>query len=344
MPAVSLIAAARPVAVVTSGIEYFGPSRTLAGIEQEAEALGYSLLLELIPWLDEAQTHLTLANIAARQVDGIIWAVPEIGNNRAWVLPERLHKLPPIIFLSMARTDGVSLIAVDNREGARLATQHLVDLGRRAIGFIGGPPDWWESRERHAGWEDALRQAGLPCDRTLTEDGDWSAASGERSFGCLLARRPDADAVFAANDQMALGVLRAAQLAGGRVPEDLAVVGFDDIPESAFFWPPLTTVHQHLADAGRLAVTELQRLIEARLAGALAGAPSEIVLRPELVVRESSAGRAAPESRTVRLSSRRSRSAELTTKPFDELRVCGKEVNTGRQPRLVRFHRLQRRS
>ncbi len=279
------------IAVVTSGIEYFGPSRTLAGIEQEAGALGYSLLLELIPSSDEAQAQLTLANIVARQVDGIIWAVPEIGANRAWVLPERLHKLPPIIFLSMARTNGVSLIAVDNRAGARLATQHLIDLGRHTIGFVGGPPDWWESRERRAGWEEVLRQAGLPCARTLAEDGDWSAASGERGFGCLRARQPNIDAVFAANDQMALGVLRAAHLAGCRVPEDLAVVGFDDIPESAFFWPPLTTVHQHLAAAGRLAVTELQRLIVARLAGAPAGEPSDITLQPELVVRESSTGR-----------------------------------------------------
>ena len=228
------------------------------------------------------------------------------------MLPERLHKLPPIVFLSMAPHNGVGLITVDNRAGARLATQHLIDLGRHTIGFIGGPPDWWESRERRAGWEEALRQAGLPCDAALAEDGDWSAASGERGFGCLLARRPDIDALFAANDQMALGVLRAAQLAGCRVPDDVAVVGFDDIPESAFFWPPLTTVHQHLGDAGRLAVTELQRLIEARLAGALAdppagapaGEPSNIVLRPELVVRESSAGRAARKAA-----------------PFDGLRV-----------------------
>lgn len=166
--------------------------------------------------------------------------------------------------------------------------QHLLDQGRRLIGLITGPLDWWSARERQAGWHATLEQGGVEPAPSLVVEGNWTVASGERGIHRLLAHRPDIDADFAANDQMALGVLRAAHLLGRRVPDDLAVVGFDNIPEAAYFGPSLTTVRQHLIELGRIAVQELQNAIEARRLGT--EDPQTVVRRlsPELIVRESS--------------------------------------------------------
>ena len=133
------------LAVVASGLEYYGPSRTVIGIEQEANRLGYSLLLSLLHDPVNADVEPALSALAARRVDGIVWAVPEIGNNRAWVSPERLERLPPMIFLSMGMRRGVPLVAVNNRAGAALAAQHLLALqpppdrpDHRPPGLVGG--------------------------------------------------------------------------------------------------------------------------------------------------------------------------------------------------------------
>jgi LacI family transcriptional regulator len=179
------------------------------------------------------------------------------------------------------------VVAIDNRFGAALATQHLIDVGRKKIGLITGPLDWWVARERREGWKDTLLKAGLLTAPTLMAEGDWSAASGEYGFRELLARQPDIDAIFASNDQMALGVLGAALKLGRQVPRDLAVVGFDNIPESGFFYPPLSTVYQHLTRAGAIAVQELDKIIRA-MQHADHFDITTMLLAPELVIRASS--------------------------------------------------------
>jgi LacI family transcriptional regulator len=276
------------LAVVASGLEYFGPSQTLVGIDHEANALGYSLLLSLLHRPSKDDVTEALAALTSRRVDGIVWAVPEIGDNRQWICKDRLAQLPPIIFLNMGPRSGVSFVSVDNRAGATQAAMHLIAGGRRRFGMISGPRFWWEASERCAGFSDTLRQAGLATDGLLVTEGDWSAKSGEQGLQRLLSERPDLDAVFAGNDQMALGVLRAAHLLGRRVPDDLAVVGFDNIPESGFFWPPLTTVFQHLIEMGRTAVRELHKMIESRRDGVEDTTNVALLLTPELVIRDSS--------------------------------------------------------
>jgi LacI family transcriptional regulator len=276
------------LAVVAWGIDYFGPSHTVVGIEQQAYDLGYSLLLSLLPRPDDINVGSIIDTFVARRVDGIIWAVPEVGDNRAWIQPDRLEQLPPIVFLSTAPRPGLSVIAVDNRSGGMQATQHLVDQGRRKIGVITGPLAWWEARERYAGWQDALQQAGLTASPSLVAEGDWSAASGDGAMRALLAQQPDIDAVFACSDQIALGALGVAHQVGRRVPQDLAIVGFDNIPESAFFWPSLTTVYQQLVDVGCIAVKTLHQLIQTKRKGEQDTEPVATVLTPELVVRASS--------------------------------------------------------
>lgn len=250
------------LAVVTSEVEYYVPSRILTGIDEQAEQLGYSLLLSLMR--DPAQEDVgnILLNLSARQVDGIVWAVHEVGNNRSWFHPKRTHALPPIVFLAMEPRFDFSVVATDNRSGARQAVQHLLENGCRSIGLITGPLDWWEARERKIGWRETLLQAGLEAPESLTAEGNWSAASGEEGLRHLLATQPEIDGLFVSNDQMAVGALRAAHALGCRVPQDLAIVGFDDIPESVYFWPPLTTVHQQLRELGRTAVRELHCAIE----------------------------------------------------------------------------------
>ncbi|MBN1886407.1 MAG: LacI family DNA-binding transcriptional regulator [Thermoflexales bacterium] len=277
------------LAVVTFGLEYYGPSQAVVGIERKADELGYSLLLSLVSRPDDYNVNAVLAALVARLVDGIIWAIPEIGSNHSWIDSNRLDNLPPIVFLSMAPRPGLPVATVDNRLGARLATQHLIDLGRKRIGLITGPLDWWEARERHEGWAETSLEAGLPVSPASIVEGDWSAASGERGLRELLAQQAELDAVFVSNDQMALGVLRAAQKLGRRVPQDLAVVGFDDIPESGFFCPPLTTVHQSLTDIAAVAVQELQKSIQSQQNGSKVEFTTTMLV-PELVIRASSVG------------------------------------------------------
>jgi LacI family transcriptional regulator len=276
------------LAVVAWGIDYYGPSRTVVGIEQQSDEFGYSLFLNLVARPDDADVDHLLDELITRRVDGIIWAAPEVGDNRSWLGPAILAQLPPIVFLSMAPRPDLSIVAVKNRAGAVEAVQHLLDQGRRRIGQIAGPLAWWEARERYAGWEEALTRAGLPVGPSLSVQGDWSAASGDRALRALLAQAPGLDAIFVGSDQMALGALGAAHSLGRRVPDDLAFVGFDDIPESAFFWPPLTTVRQPLIDAGRIAVRTLHQIIDDEWQQRDGPSPTMTLIEPELVIRASS--------------------------------------------------------
>lgn len=277
--------------VVTTKLDYYGPSRTLIGIEKESRTLGYSLLLDLLHHPEVEDVEELLNRLLSRQVDGLIWAIPEIGSNRNWLQNKRLHIPVPVIYLSMESRPHVLSASIDNRQGGFLATQHLVDQGYRQIGIITGPLDWWEARERMAGWEATLAAKGIIREASQIVEGDWSATSGEQGILRLLEQYPQLEAVFACNDQMALGVLQGAHRSGRRVPEDLAVVGFDNMPESAFFYPPLTTIHQKLVELGCTAVRELCRIIDTEEEDRAEIIPGEITLQTSLVIRESTVAR-----------------------------------------------------
>ncbi|MFC1997900.1 substrate-binding domain-containing protein, partial [Chloroflexota bacterium] len=156
------------------------------------------------------------------------------------------------------------IAAMDNRLGGRLAAQHLLNQGYQRVGIITGPAYWWESAEREAGWREVLTENGIKNLDQLKAIGDWNAASGDVGLQTLLTQAPDIDAIFVSNDQMAIGSLQAAHRLGLRVPQDLGIVGFDDIPESAYFYPPLTTIRQNTGKLGALAVELICTLIEAR--------------------------------------------------------------------------------
>jgi LacI family transcriptional regulator len=276
------------MAVVAWGIDYFGPSRTVVGIEQQAHELGYSLFLNLVSRPGETEIEHVLDSLIAYRVEGIIWAVPEVGNNRVWLESSHLEQLPPIVFLSMEPRPGLAIVAVDNFSGAKQATQHLIDQGRHKIGIITGPMAWWEARERYAGWEAAMHENNLAASSSLVFEGEWTAAAGEQGLIELLKQEPDIDAVFASSDQIALGTLGTAHRLGKQIPQDLAIVGFDNMPESACFWPPLTTVYQQLIDVGRTAVQTLHTMIEAKRQSKTSNDATVTLVQPELIVRASS--------------------------------------------------------
>jgi LacI family transcriptional regulator len=270
--------------VVAAGLEYFGPSGNLVGIEQQASELGYSLILSLIHTPDTEDVEPVVANLLAHQVDGILWAMAQIGNNRRWWENAQRRVPVPVVFLNTDPSQNFVQVDIDNRWGGRKATEHLLMMGYRRIGLIAGPLNWLAARQRRDGWREALHEAGLAASDEQVVEGDWTARSGEQALARLLAQYPDMDAVFAGNDQMALGAMRFARERGLRIPADLGLVGYDDSPETEFYYPSLTTVRQQVIEQGRLAVRELARLItnpKDRTA-------KTALLEPELIVRASS--------------------------------------------------------
>jgi LacI family transcriptional regulator len=274
--------------VVTAGLRHIGPSRTLGGITAAAAEAGYALLLEELPQYDTEETTPLLQSLRSQQVDGVIWAVPEVGDNRRWMKRQGQEFDLPIVYLAMEPRPDVSMVSVNNYLGGRLVMAHLLAQGYRRIAHIAGPLDWWEARQRMAAWKDVLLEGGLEARGEYCVEGTWSSASGAEAIERLFEHYENLDAVFAANDQMALGVLHAARECGRRVPQDLGVVGFDNIPESGYFFPPLTTVQQDQHNVGRAAVEEIVKIVEAGWGGKTAIEPKAIMLSPSLVVRQSS--------------------------------------------------------
>jgi LacI family transcriptional regulator len=244
------------------------------------------LLMKEIDNFEGERIDEVLDSLLARQVDGILWAVPEIGNNRDW-LSDRLASIPvPVLFLTMEPRPGVSSVSTDNYQGAVMATEYLLTCGRRRIGHITGPLDWWEAKERKRGWEETLQKAGMDMSMARYAEGNWSSASGEQAFLQLLQTFPDLDAVFVANDQMALSLLRESQRRGIKVPEHLAIVGFDGIAESAFFYPSLTTVSQNPHLLGEQAIQAIVEMLQAQQENIPIEVQSRFI-QPALIVRES---------------------------------------------------------
>jgi LacI family transcriptional regulator len=274
--------------VVTAGLNYNGPARTLQGIIHQSEQEGYTLLLKELVHFDAIQVKPLLDALYARQVDGIIWAVPEIGDNLTWVHTHSAGNAVPVLFLAIRPHPGHAIATVNSHRGGWLATEHLLTQGCRHIGHISGAMAWWTARERNRGWKDALHAAGLTTKQGSCVEGNWSAASGVTALRQLIESFPGMDAIFVANDQMALGVLQEAHRQGIRIPQDLAVVGYDNIPEAAYFWPPLTSVQQDQRELGAMAVKTLIRLIEPNDEEQMETTPEPVVVEPTLVIRESS--------------------------------------------------------
>jgi DNA-binding LacI/PurR family transcriptional regulator len=276
------------IGVVTAGLGLTGPSRTLSGITGAAEAAGYAILLKELTTFDTENVNPIILAFLSRHVDGIIWAVPEVMDNRKWVNKNPMDLEIPMIFLTMEPQQEISVVSINNYLGGRMATKHLLEQGYRQIGHISGPLDWWEARQRMAGWRDVLTESGMTVLDNHWVEGDWSSSSGAEGFDRLVQQYPEMDAIFIANDQTALGVMKTACERKLKIPDSLGIVGFDNIAESKYFWPPLTTVQQDLFNLGRIALEEMIKIIEAGWQGQETQEPKSILLTPTLVVRQSS--------------------------------------------------------
>ncbi len=236
--------------VISFDTTLYGPASMLHGIEQAARP-DYSVTIASLPAVDRRSVLDAVEQFLGQSVEGIIVIAPQTSS--ASLLTGLAAEVP--------------------------ATQYLLGLGHRTVHHVSGPSSSLDAPERADGWSRALRSAGAPRHEPLR--GDWSARSGYE-LGHWLAQMPGVTAVFCANDQMSLGLLRALYERGIRVPDDVSVVGFDDIPESEFFLPPLTTVRQDFDELGRRAL----RLIVDRIDGDHEASPA-FLLAPELIVRAS---------------------------------------------------------
>jgi DNA-binding LacI/PurR family transcriptional regulator len=265
----------KTLGVVSFDTTLFGPASTLFGIERAAHDADYFVSIVSLRSLTRSSVLSAVERLRAQGVDGILVIAPQQSATQALLhLPQDV----PVV-AAEAGPDSVPLVAIDQVEGARLATAHLLELGHRTVWHVSGPSDWLEAQHRVEGWRSTLEAAGAPPPPVLA--GDWSARAGHE-LGRRLAEDPDVTAVFVANDQMALGVLRSLHEAGRRIPGDISVVGFDDIPESGYFTPPLTTVRQNFNEMGRRSLLLLLEQIESGVRTA-----RRETVAPELVVRAS---------------------------------------------------------
>jgi DNA-binding LacI/PurR family transcriptional regulator len=267
------------IGVVTYGLAQYGPSVALIGIADAARQLDHATSLVTLPEIDRNAVQDAVDHLIALSVDGIIVVAPVTA---AIDVVGSLTADIPMVRYECGPTNTATSVSINEALGARLATQYLLDLGHATVSHVGGPPGWLGSDQRSDGWRSALLAANARVPEPAF--GDWSAESGYWA-GKRIAGDTSITAVFVANDQMALGVLHALHESGRRVPQDISVVGFDDIPECAFFQPPLTTVRLNFAELGRRCVARLMDLISGE------SRPFEPALRPELVVRASAASR-----------------------------------------------------
>ena len=261
--------------LVDSPVQW-GPNSTLRALESAAREAGYAISAFSISDEEESQIDTGVVELVTQGVDALCVIAPRASSLD--LLRQQITGLPTLIIKAEPDAERHT-VAVDQRAGATAAVTHLIELGHRSIAHLAGPLDWYDARAREQGWRDALTSASLPVAPPVV--GDWTS-----DYGYIFGKTYDfaqATAVFAANDQMALGLIHGLAERGIRVPEDVSVVGFDDLPDARHFLPPLTTVRQDFAALGALA---LQLII-----GAIEGddAAEHDRIEPTLVVRASTA-------------------------------------------------------
>ena len=270
----------RNIGLITTGSADYGPTSTVLGLLEAARTADYSIALATAVDTEPESVRAAVDLVAGQHIEALV-----VVASRARILDAVAGltlRVPVVVIESSGRTGRPSL-SIDQYAGARIATEHLIGLGHREIAHVTGPADAMDATERVRGWRDAMAEHGLVARQPL--EGDWTPASGYRTGQLLAQRRPAPTAVFLANDQMSLGLVHALSEHGIRVPEDVSVVGFDDIPEAEHFAPPLTTMRQDFHRLGTDTLTTVLALLEDREVAPTAR------LTPSLVVRRSTAPR-----------------------------------------------------
>lgn len=263
------------IGILAASSTMYGPASSVAAIEAAARAHGYWVSTANIDSADPQSITAGLSHLMAQAIEGLVVIAPQVRVVRA-LAAQRLDI--PYVTLQSSELDPGHALSVDQIAGARLATRHLIEAGHRGIYHIAGPQDWMEAEARMRGFLEEMGAHDIPVTAPIL--GDWTADFGYYAGRELLSVR-DFTAIFASNDQMAIGLMHAIRDEGLDVPRDVSVVGFDDIPEAAHFWPPLTTVRQDFAELGR-------RCVELLLGPLDDAAPATATtITPELVVRAS---------------------------------------------------------
>lgn len=273
----------RTIGVIAQNTTLFGPASLLSAFEYSAGEAGFAVSVSSVRVLDRTSISGALEMHLRHGVAGVVVIAPVA------IAGEALDQLAgglPLVSIDGDPAHSATLVTVDQELGARLATEHLLGLGHGTVWHIAGPPDWFDAIGRAAGWRAALQAAGAEEPPLLT--GDWTPAAGYRA-GQLLAQMPDVTAVFAANDHTALGLYKALRESGRRVPGDVSIVGFDDLPESSYLDPALTTVHPDFDEVARASLGQLL----GQLDGSIPSGERHTV-QPDLVIRASAV---APRSR-----------------------------------------------
>ncbi|AMV11266.1 LacI family transcriptional regulator [Geobacillus thermoleovorans] len=256
-------------------------SKVLRGIEAVALKHGYQVLLgdtQNDVRLEEQYLNL----LPQRQVDGMIFLTARIGKE---LVEEMARQFPIVLACEYLEGADIPTVSIDNISSARKATEHLIRLGHCRIAHLSGPMNIILSRDRLRGYQQALAQHELEADAALVQEGDFTYESGYNLTLKLLALEKPPTAIFAANDEMAIGAIKAVRHRGGRVPDDVAVVGFDDIQMASIFEPSLTTIAQPMFEIGQKAMELLLALIEGTSARR-----RQLVLPDRLVIRDSCGG------------------------------------------------------
>ena len=284
------------IGVIIESPRNFGPRSKFVELDKQAHLAGYRMLPFLIHEQDTREIAVHLDNLLPHQPDGIIWAPTEIEGDASRFEETVIDVSIPMVTMEASIYGVPKPAAIDQFETSRLLVTHLIEKGYRNIGIISGPLQELQALSRVRGWQAALRDAGLPAVNLQTAEGDWSAESGRHGMIALLDTFSEIDALFAANDEMALGAMSLAQERGMNIPQDLGLVAFDDIPEASHFRPPLTTARQPFREYCEFTVKVLAEMIQAKFSGSVYTPPETVTLYSEIIFRESSGAKGRDNS------------------------------------------------
>ncbi|HEY0789857.1 MAG TPA: LacI family DNA-binding transcriptional regulator [Chthoniobacterales bacterium] len=277
------------VGLVTFATSFFGPSQIMVNSEHAAKEMGLSFMFSSIVEQSAQEVRRAVDELCAHQVCGILIHLPWVVDLRD--LREVCRNIPMVAVDSNFGFKCPSVF-IDQESGSRKATRHLIDLGHRKIAYLRGPVFWRAAELRYRGWWKELKAKGL--EPGPVENGDWTAESGFEATKRLQKKWGECTAIVVANDQMALGSIRAFEESGVRVPKNVSVVGFDDIPEAGFYRPPLSTIKQDFAALGRLSMQCLMAQLQS---------PPEYPrirpIQPTLIERKSTGSCSMPQDSLV---------------------------------------------
>lgn len=268
------------IAIISFGTAFYGPGQMVSNITHHARNAGYRVSLSTVQQLGWDEVKAAVDDLHEHLIDGIIMIAPIISD-----VTHEIRKLIgniPFIQIDTSPHTGIASVVIEQAHGTKLAVEHLIELGHRDIAEISGPLNWYDATMRHQSWLDTMKNHNLSSHMTVA--GNWTPKSGYDALQSLIKRGEKFTGLVVANDQMALGAIAALNEHGLTVPDDVSVVGFDDIPESAYYLPALTTVHQDFAALGEHCVDYLVSLISNPETPV-----HQRVLYPELIVRKSTA-------------------------------------------------------